>query len=333
MPDWWEQKYQLDPLANDANGDVDGDGILNVFEYQQGLNPKSNEYAVEVIGLSGAFTLNTQVSRIDSDGDGMPDSWEIDQNLNVFGNDAHDDSDGDGRTNLEEYNAGTDPLVDDWRGPSATASPSFVVDTGGSTVSLTTDTDGDGMPDWWENRYGFNFESNDSSGDADNDGISNFAEYNSGSNPIIPDHSSVIGVSAVFLVDTGGRTFDSDADGIPDWWERLFFNDSRLANASDDSDNDGHSNAAEFNVGSNPLNANSVFKINGYQAIQEAGATQILIRWASFEGSTYSIWGATVVEGPYSLIASNVPATPPVNQEAVEGADSNVFLRIKSQRQ
>lgn len=45
----------------------------------------------------------------DSDGDGMPDAWE----LNHFGNLSHDgtgDYDGDGVTDLAEYRAGTDPL-------------------------------------------------------------------------------------------------------------------------------------------------------------------------------------------------------------------------------
>jgi hypothetical protein len=44
----------------------------------------------------------------DSDGDGLPDEWE----RAYFGDLRYgpdDDPDGDGYTNLEEYNAGTDP--------------------------------------------------------------------------------------------------------------------------------------------------------------------------------------------------------------------------------
>ncbi len=46
----------------------------------------------------------------DSDQDGLPDDWE----LSYFGDlsqDANDDFDGDGKTNLEEYEGGTDPTV------------------------------------------------------------------------------------------------------------------------------------------------------------------------------------------------------------------------------
>lgn len=51
---------------------------------------------------------------VDSDGDGMPDEWEMHFGLNSFdSNDASYDSDGDGMSNLSEFNNGTDPTFFD----------------------------------------------------------------------------------------------------------------------------------------------------------------------------------------------------------------------------
>jgi hypothetical protein len=49
------------------------------------------------------------------------------------------------------------------------------------------DDDNDGMPDAWENQYGFNPFVNDASGDADNDGYANLDEYRFGTDPNDPN--------------------------------------------------------------------------------------------------------------------------------------------------
>ena len=49
----------------------------------------------------------------DDDHDGLPDAWEIEHGLSPSNpNDANIDSDGDGHTNLQEYIAGTDPMLE-----------------------------------------------------------------------------------------------------------------------------------------------------------------------------------------------------------------------------
>ena len=58
-------------------------------------------------------------------------------------------------------------------------------------IDPPTDTDGDGAPDTWEVRYGFDLNNPaDAAGDADGDGLSNYGEYVAGTHP--RDDTSVL---------------------------------------------------------------------------------------------------------------------------------------------
>ncbi len=95
MPDYWEAQYQLDMNdPADAAFDPDVDELTNLEEYENGTDPKNS----------------------DSDGDQLPDNWELDNNLDPNddgtineNNGASGDPDGDGHSNLDEFEHGTDP--------------------------------------------------------------------------------------------------------------------------------------------------------------------------------------------------------------------------------
>jgi len=78
---------------------------------------------------------------LDSDDDGIPDAWETSYGLNPNDpSDANEDLDGDGFTNLQEYQNGTDPNNIDEEGPSITnnsAVPNSVRAMIDNSVSIT----------------------------------------------------------------------------------------------------------------------------------------------------------------------------------------------------
>ncbi|MHA1205344.1 MAG: hypothetical protein ACTSSL_10470 [Candidatus Heimdallarchaeaceae archaeon] len=49
------------------------------------------------------LTYNTDPNDPDTDSDGLTDGWEVNNGLDPLTDDAAEDLDGDGLTNLEEY--------------------------------------------------------------------------------------------------------------------------------------------------------------------------------------------------------------------------------------
>jgi hypothetical protein len=206
MPDGWEVSNHLNPFVNDSNLDADGDGLLNIDEYNYSTNPNN----------------------ADTDGDGMPDEWEVIYNLNPLDNDADLDSDADELINLDEFNEGTNPqdedtdadmIPDGWE-VSNSLNPLFndtsldpdIDDLSNyeefihRTDPQNWDTDDDGMPDGWEVGYSLNPLDNDADLDSDDDGYTNLNEYELGSDPNDPNDpasgssAAIIGLLILFSI-------------------------------------------------------------------------------------------------------------------------------------
>jgi hypothetical protein len=99
MNDGWEIRYSLSATdsgeENGPEGDPDEDGLTNLAEYNSGASPRNPD--TDGDGLGDLWEVQNKLDPNDGTGNNGPDG----------------DPDGDGLTNIEEMLAGTDPHVDD----------------------------------------------------------------------------------------------------------------------------------------------------------------------------------------------------------------------------
>jgi len=69
------------------------------------------------------------------------------------------------------------------------------------------------------------------------------------------------GLDAEREVQLGTSDFDVDNDGLPDWWETLYFSNQTSQSGTDDFDHDGFVNRVEYLRGTNPTNPVNAFVI------------------------------------------------------------------------
>jgi YD repeat-containing protein len=188
LSDQLENETCTDP--NDD--DTDGDGL---FDDEEDINLNGRLDAGETDpcdpdtdgdGLKDGDEVNrygTAPTLMDSDGDGMPDGFEITYFGKITRN-GSGDYDGDGLTDLKEYQNMTNPKDTDSDDDGLT--DGVEVNTY-KTSPILKDTDNDGMPDAWEVQYGLNPLVNDGSVDTDEDGYTNLRECHLKTNPADPN--------------------------------------------------------------------------------------------------------------------------------------------------
>lgn len=179
MDDLYEINYDLNPLTDDSMLDIDGDGLINILEYEFGscpllcdsdgdfmtdcyeydcqLDPTLDDANLDFDGdgLTNLleFLLNSLADDSDTDGDLMPDGWEYENSLNLTIYDANLDNDGDGLVNLYEYLQQTDPNHPDTDTDGLNDGDEVEIY---NTDPLNPDSDGDGFMDGIEVAWGAN---------------------------------------------------------------------------------------------------------------------------------------------------------------------------------
>lgn len=106
------------------------------------------------------------------------------------------------------------------------------------------------------------------------------------------------------------RGVDIDGDTLGDWWELAHFGNMFMANATTDRDDDGFLDGAEFIAGTDPQAPTSLLEVTA----MDIGTTNgFEIRWASRSNRLYSVYSATNLSSNFTVLAGDIPATPPEN--------------------
>ena len=275
MDDYYEVLYGLDPLTDDSGLDLDGDGLINLLEYQCGTSPLLSDTDGDLMtdfyeydcnlnplvddadldydndGLSNLleFTLNSLADDTDSDDDLMPDFWEYNNGLDLVFNDANLDPDFDNIPNIYEFGNNTNPQNPDTDGDSIDDGDEILIYL---TDPTTSDTDGDGLTDDFEI---FVYLTDATNPDTEGDGMDDFYEYTYGLDPLIDDSGlDLDGDGLINLLEyqcgTSPLLSDTDGDLMTDFYEYDCNLNPLVDDADLDYDNDGLSNLLEFTLNS-----------------------------------------------------------------------------------
>ncbi len=206
---------KVDPRLQDPNGDPDNDGLTTYDEIRYQTNPlkADSDQDGKLDGDEIKEGTNPHgVGVLDTDHDGIPNSWESSRGLDPFSSaDATLDHDTDSLNAQAEFTYDTNPFDADTDDDGYTDGQE-VTNGYNPTGEGLLDTDHDTLPDVWETKYGLSATNpHDALQDADNDDLTAVQEYTYGTDPLLSDTDSD-GHNDAHEIDTG---YDPTGSGRP----------------------------------------------------------------------------------------------------------------------
>ncbi len=228
---WYDVVFQVGNFWSDLKLDrYQIEGTSDKYDLYPSYNSDTDE-----LNNYEEYLHGTLENSDDTDGDTMPDHYEVYNGLNPLFNDAFEDPDSDLLTNIQEYWEGTQPQI--WDTDLDLLSDGYEVlnglnplisdagkDLDGDglsnweefllgTIPNKVDSDNDGMNDFWENDNGLDPLENDAWADPDNDLLNNFLEYIYGCDPFSNDTD---GDSHIDSWEIAHGTNPNDSSDYPD---------------------------------------------------------------------------------------------------------------------
>ena len=148
------------------------------------------------------------------------------------------------------------------------------------------------------------------------------------------DHNKdVAGAAPVLMTNTFVQldVSDMDGDGIPAYWEELYFGGTTNAVATVDSDGDGPDNLGEYVAYTNPNDSNSVFTFTA-EFNPTGGVTEVIAEFDSLRSRDYALEGTTnlMQSGSWSNVSGNLQGIDaPMNLLSTNSAGTGMY-RIKA---
>jgi len=122
--------------------------------------------------------------------------------------------------------------------------------------------------------------------------------------------------------------YDSDHDGLPDWWERENFGSLTVANATSDFDHDGSSDLQEWITGTSPTAQASRQQVS----VEVRPGEGVIVRWTSVPGRRYTLRKSIGSLNAFFDLIADLPANPGgVNEyrDILQPDASSVFYSIR----